>query len=201
MLYNKDPIMPFQHADYLKYAGQSDDDDDVNEYDSDATEICAPTDNHGLQSTIEHLENQHKHIFDKAHKSINKAQIHQAKGYNNWKAKGKPFEIGTCVLKRNLAQLGHKGPKLCRPFTRPYMVIGRSSSGYFLKDQFSHWLSRSVPSSHLVCFYENATYKTNSDNSKLDVDVESTCSSNEQSDSNDDSGFNWESKHKGQFCQ
>ena len=81
------------------------------------------------------------------------------------------------------------------------MVIGRSSSGYFLKDKFSHWLSRSVPSSHLVCFYENATYKTNSDNSKLDVDVESTCSSNEQSDSNDDSGFNWESKHKGQFCQ
>ena len=73
MLYNKDPIMPFQHADHLKYAGQSDDDDDdVNEYDSDATEIYAPNDNHGLQSTIEHLENQHKQIFDKAHKSIKK---------------------------------------------------------------------------------------------------------------------------------
>ena len=62
MLYNKDPIMPFQHADCLKYAGQSDDDDDVNEYDSNATEIYAPTDNHGLQPTIAHLENQCKQI-------------------------------------------------------------------------------------------------------------------------------------------
>ena len=97
MLYNKDPIMPFQHADHLKYAGQSD--DDVDEYDSDATEIYAPTNNHGLQSTIEHLENQCKQIFDKAHKSIKKAQIHQAKGYNNRQAKGAPFEIGMRVLK------------------------------------------------------------------------------------------------------
>ena len=135
------------------------------------------------------------------HKSIKKAQIHQAKGYNNRQAKGAPFEISTHILKKNLVQLGHKGPKLHRPFNGPYTVVGRSQSGYFLKDRFSHWLSRSIPRSQLVHFYENATYKTNSDNSKLDVDVESTCSSNEESDSNDDSGFNQESKPKRQFCQ
>ena len=43
MLFNKDPIMPFQHADWLKYAVDSDDDDNDNSngYDSDATEIYA----------------------------------------------------------------------------------------------------------------------------------------------------------------
>ena len=98
-------------------------------------------------------------------------------------------------------QLGHKGPKLCRPFNGPYTVVGRSPSGYFLKDKFSHRLSRSVPSSQLVCFYENATYKANLDITKSDVDAQSTCSSTEQSDSNDDMVFNKAKKCKGQFCQ
>ena len=59
MLYNKDPIMPFQHADQLKNAAYSDDEDNSDEYDSDATEIyaAAPSDD-GLMSTIQNLENQ-----------------------------------------------------------------------------------------------------------------------------------------------
>ena len=93
MLYNKDPIMPFQHADCLKYAGQSDDDDDVNEYDYDATEIYAPTDNHGLQSTIEHLENQHKQIFDKAHKSIKMLRYTKKRGITISKLKGSHLKL------------------------------------------------------------------------------------------------------------
>ena len=84
--------MPFQHADCLKYAGQSDDDDD-DEYDSDATEIYAPTDNHGLQSTIEHLENQHKQIFDKAHKSIKKLRYTKQRGITISKLKGSHLKL------------------------------------------------------------------------------------------------------------
>ena len=94
MLYNKDPIMPFQHADWLKHAVISDD-ELSDEYDSDATEvyeaeastkILNSTD--PLLSTIQNLENQCKQILDKTHKSIKKVQIHQAKGYNNRQAKG-----------------------------------------------------------------------------------------------------------------
>ena len=101
MLYQKDPVMPFEHANKLKH-------DD--EYDSDATEIYKPgssgnsssgsTSGSGhvtsasasgstpgsdsecsddIVSTIQNLEDQHKKIFDRAHKSIKKAQKHQAK--------------------------------------------------------------------------------------------------------------------------
>ena len=97
MLYNKDPIMPFEHANKLKHAGNDD------EYDSDAAEIYKPgvtsgscgthflnndTNNNNLVSTIQNLEDQCRQIFDKAHKSIKKAQIHQAKGYNNRQSQG-----------------------------------------------------------------------------------------------------------------
>ena len=58
-----------------------------------------------------------------------------------------------------------------------------------------------VPSSQLVHFYENAAYKANSEITKSDLDAQSTCSSTEQSDSNDDMVFNEAKKHKGQFCQ
>ena len=116
MLYNKDPIMPFQYADQLKNAAYSDDEDNSDEYDSDATEIyaAAPSDD-GLMSTIQNLENQHKQIFDKAHKSIKKAQIHQVKGYNNRQAKGAPFEIGMHVLKK-IGTVGVQGPQIAQAF-------------------------------------------------------------------------------------
>ena len=52
-----------------------------------------------------------------------------------------------------------------------------------------------------MCFYENATYKANSDITKSDVDAQSTCSSTEQSNSNDDMVFKEAKKCKGQFCQ
>ena len=112
--------MPFEHANKLKHNGDD-------EYDSDATEIYKPGGSSGctsgsggvtsgsgsahgsdsecsddILSTIQNLENQQKIIFDSTHQSIKKAQIYQAKGYNNRQAKGKPFEIGTCILKCNL---------------------------------------------------------------------------------------------------
>ena len=83
-----------------------------------------------IVSTIQNLENQCKKIFDRAHWSIKKAQKHKAKGYNNRQAKGKPFEIGAHVLKRNLKDQSHKC-SLQRPFSRPYTMMGRSATGYF----------------------------------------------------------------------
>ena len=85
-----------EHADKLKHAGDDD------EYDSDATEIYKPgvtsgscgthflniDTNDNLVPTIQNLEDQCRQIFDKAHKSIKKAQIHQAKGYNNRQRQG-----------------------------------------------------------------------------------------------------------------
>ena len=117
MLYNKDPIMPFQHADQLKNAAYSDDEDNGDEYDLDATEIyaAAPSDD-GLMSTIQNLENQCKQTFDTAHKSIKKAQIHQAKVYNNRQAKGVPFEIGTHVFKKKIGAVGVQGPQIAHAF-------------------------------------------------------------------------------------
>ena len=89
MLYNKDLIMPFQHAYQLRHAVVTDD-EDSDEYDSDVTEIYdpvastkIPNSTDPLLSTIQNLENQCKHIFDKVHNSIKKAQIHQTKWYNN----------------------------------------------------------------------------------------------------------------------
>ena len=219
MLYNKDLIMPFQHANKLKHV--SDDD----EYDSDVTEVYKPgssgsgtsspggtsgsggvisssqSDSDGsddIVSTIQNLDH-HKKIFERTHKSIKKAQIHQTKGYNNRQAKGKIFEIGACVLKRNMKDQSHKC-SLCRPFNGPYTVIGRSATGYFLHDRFSHQLLCSVPASQLVWFYENHTYKTNSNNTWFETESNDN-SDNMSDDSNDDMVFTLLSNCKGQSCQ
>ena len=171
MLYQKDPIMPFEHADKLIH------NDD--EYDSDATEFYEPGASSGctsgsggitsgsgsahgsdsecsdnILSTVQNLENQQKKKFDSTHQSIKKAQIHQAKGYNNRQAKGKPFEIGPHILKCNLQDQSHKC-SLHKPFSRPYTVTGRSATGYFFHDRFSYQLVHSIPASQLVWFYEN----------------------------------------------
>ena len=54
----------------------------------------------------------------------------------------------------------------------------------------------SVPASQLVWFYENQTYKTNSNNTQFETE------SNDMSDdSQDDMVFNFSSNHKGESCQ
>ena len=89
---------------------------------------------------------------------------------------------------------------LYRPFNGPYTVTGRSATGYFLHDRFSHQLLHSVPASQLVQFYENHTYKTNSNNTWFET--ESNDNSDDMSDdSNDDMVFTLLSNHKGQSCQ
>ena len=49
------------------------------------------------------------------------------------------------------------------------MVVAKSgANAYFLKDHFSHTLSRPVPGSHLVHFFEKEKYRSNGMNSEID---------------------------------
>ena len=82
----------------------------------------------------------------------------------------------------------------------PTPVTGRSASGYFLRDRFSHQLLKSVPASQLVRFYENHTHRTNSKSTKFET--ESNGSGSEMTDdSTDDMVFTLTSNGKGQSCQ
>ena len=113
MLYNYDPILPFEYADKLANGVLSDVDSDCSDDESVShdCECSGTTESDPLLSKIQYLEDQHKGIFDQASQSIKKgifdqasqsikkAQKHQAKGYNNRQTKGKPFEISKKCLK------------------------------------------------------------------------------------------------------
>ena len=123
MLYNKDPIMPFQHADWLKHAVVTDD-ELSDEYDSDATEIYDPeastkilNSTDPLLSTIQNLENQWKQIFDKAHKSIKKAQIHQGKqGITTGKQKVHLLRLMLLCTQEKFGAVGVQGTQVAQTF-------------------------------------------------------------------------------------
>ena len=68
MLYNKDPLMPFEMADKLSNSAE------------DVCNVDVCTDQ--LVNCIQMLEQNKKEIFENAQKKILKAQAHQAKGYN-----------------------------------------------------------------------------------------------------------------------
>ena len=178
LLYSYDPILPFEYADKSRNGILSDVDFDSGDDDSVSSncEGSGTTESDLLLSKIQYLEDQCKGTFDKASQSNKKAQKHQAKGYNNRQNKGKPFEIGKKCLKQNCADDQHKA-KMCKKFLGLYTVVAKSgTNAYYLKDHFSQTLSRLVPGSHLVCFFEKETYKSNGMNSeiqKLPSDVES----------------------------
>ena len=112
--------------------------------------------NNELIDTVQQLEKQRQEIFGNAKVKIQKAQEHQAKGYNNRQNKGKPFEVGSKVLKYDFHQLG-KLNKLKSKYLGPYTICGHSSAGnsYYLTDIHSHPLKKPIPASHLVHFYDN----------------------------------------------
>ena len=92
MLYNYDPILPFEYADKLANGILSDVDSDCSDDESVSHDCeCSGTIESDLLSKIQYLEDQCKGIFDQASQSIKKAQKHQAKGYNNRQTKGKTF--------------------------------------------------------------------------------------------------------------
>ena len=159
MLYNKDPLMPFQvAAKHEQYKlDEKDSSKDVGtENDSEIVESPITREmNNELIDTVQQLEKQRQEIFGNAKVKIQKAQEHQAKGYNNRQNKGKPFEVGSKVLKYNFHQLGKL--KLKSKYLGLYTIHGHSSAGnsYYLTDRHSHPLKKPIPASHLVCFYDN----------------------------------------------
>ena len=167
MLYNFDPVLPFEYADKLKNGLVSDDD----EFESDdkttaecectgTTQFDPTTQSDPLLSKIQFMEDQHKGIFDKASELIKKAQKHQAKGYNKRQNRDKPFEIGDKCLKHNLKDHSCK-QKMCKKILRLYTIVVRSgASVYYLMDKYSHKLTHSVPGSQLCHFYERAKYRS-----------------------------------------
>ena len=83
MLYNKDPELPFEIADKVKHTIHSDSEGD---WDQTVLNSDRATDNLINISTRKLKRNMMP--FLKVQKNIVKAQIHQAKGYNNCQASG-----------------------------------------------------------------------------------------------------------------
>ena len=83
MLYNYDPILPFEYADKWANGILSDVDSDCSDDESVShdCEHSGTTESDLLLSKIQYLEDQCKGIFDQASQSIKKAQKHQTKGY------------------------------------------------------------------------------------------------------------------------
>ena len=73
MLYNFDPILPFEYVDKLENRVLSDEEADYQgDIESDAGSNFSGMTTDPVFSKIEKLENQHKEIFNKANKSIKK---------------------------------------------------------------------------------------------------------------------------------
>ena len=82
MLYDKDPILPFQVVDKIDAISER-----MPELDP-------------VQECFVQLENAREWVFTKATENIKKAQAHQTKCYNNQNGTGKWFEVGDKVLKK-----------------------------------------------------------------------------------------------------
>ena len=125
ILYNFDPILQFEYGDKVENSVLSDEEADYQgDMESNAGSNFPGTTTDPVFSKIEKLENQCKEIFNKANKSIKKAQKHQAKCYDNRQVEGKAFEIGCKVLEHNVKDESCKS-KFQRKFTGLYLVIGR----------------------------------------------------------------------------
>ena len=156
MLYNKDPLLPFQLAQKPKT--------DQNCSDSDNDE-CRNLNNYGsilstedIVNVVNAIEEQRHTIFEKAQTNIKKAQQHQAKGYNNCQTQGTPFDVGQKVLKWNFSK-GCLEKMKCH-YVGPYKIFSRCKNGlYTLKDKYSHVLKKPISGSHLVRFYGSKIYK------------------------------------------
>ena len=152
MLYNKDPLLPFQLPQKPKtYQNCSDSDNDE----------CSNVTNYGtifstedIVNVVNAIEEQRCTIFEKSQRNIKKAQQHQAKGYNNHQTQGTPFDVGQKVIKWNFSK-GHL-EKMKSRYIGPYKIVSRCKNGlYTLKDKYSHVLKKPISGSHLVQFYSS----------------------------------------------
>ena len=91
VLYQRDPVLPFQFMDRLKNCG----------LDSASDCLNLPESDEPVHDSVEKLEQIHKNVFSQTSENIKKAQKHQAQCYNA-RHLGTPFKVGEKVLKRNM---------------------------------------------------------------------------------------------------
>ena len=105
MLYNKDPIMPFETADKVQNDSSFVESEDSSGNEKLSSNTCI-YESDKIFEIVQAMSKECKEIFQTADQRICKAQKHQAKGYNNRHAVGTKFEIGMKVLKLDCHQLG-----------------------------------------------------------------------------------------------
>ena len=166
MLYNRDPILPFQFKDRLEQ--------DLNAKPTDCIEMGTNNRN-SVEEMVFQLERGLDSMYAKAAKNIKKAQKVQERNYNKRhevQVKN-PIQANDLVMKVNLAQRNRKA-KMKNAHLGPYCVVSVSDKGYILKDKYSHILKRPVPGIQLVRYFghmplpENVTSKSVS----TDFDIE-----------------------------
>ena len=106
MVYNKDPILPFEYADRSdnlthEHNGLHKSCDNIQS--SESSDDVDP-----ISKLLERLEKQRENTFQGEAKNILSAQKHQAKWYNIRNGAGEPFEVGTKVFKRCMKNLSQK---------------------------------------------------------------------------------------------
>ena len=96
VLYQRDPVLPFQFMDRVNNGGLNSATECFNLPSSDDS-----VDNNYISDIINHLEGMQHKIFIQASQNIKKAQKQQAKSCNA-RPGGIPFKVGDKVLKRNM---------------------------------------------------------------------------------------------------
>ena len=96
ILYQRDPVLPFQFMDMVNHRGLNSASECFNIPSSDDSE-----DNDYICDMVNRLEEMRNNIFIQASQNIKKAQKQQVKSYNA-RHGGIPFKVGDKVLKRNM---------------------------------------------------------------------------------------------------
>ena len=133
MLYNKDPIMPFDMADKVQNDSSFVESEDSSGNEKLSSNTCID-ESDKIFEMVQVMSKEHKEIFQTADQRICKAQKHQAKGYNNRHAVGTKFETGMKELKLDCCQAGllRKAQGSATSAHTPWSVdvpMGTSNSG------------------------------------------------------------------------
>ena len=149
MLYQRDPVLPFQFMDRMSNGGLNSANECLNM--SNDNDLDDSKDNNIICDIVDQLEHMQNNVFSQASQGIKKAQKHQAKCYNA--RHGGYFKVGDKVLKRNMHDAFRKA-KLTNKYTGLYIITDISISRlYFIQDKYSHQLKRPIPPNQLVCYY------------------------------------------------
>ena len=127
MLYNKDPILPFQYADQMENCPDAEN-DMSNPFSTRDQDVNPFSTKDPVIDMVEKLELQRTAIFDKTGSKIANAQKICARSYNNKHGTGIQLKVSDKCLKRNKWVDSHEA-KLKKHFTRPYEVMAISNNG------------------------------------------------------------------------